>query len=343
VSGQWGTVAFDPQQGGAAVAATDDRGHELLAGPSLTAASHLDSGGLWRLGQEIHGGRWTLLDDTARHPATVSATVRHGGRTVEVRVLASCEGREVALHHTIDAATAAVVTRTSLRPRWRRSVSLVIRPAGTATAVTMHQPGAVLRRPLQRWYEPTFWPLHSFAVTRPPTATTPGVRLGCATAAPTALHVAGDGTAEILVARAPFKELAFRVVPVMAPAWGRPAQVQSATLAWSLHGPAAPASTGHPTSTGHPASTADDVRLGRSLVAAVDRAAGRPAPCWPVEVGDPDVEVIAAKPADRGVGIVVRLRDWAAIADGGADGTRRVVRLRPTDPDLRIDQAWVAD
>ncbi|MEZ5321934.1 MAG: hypothetical protein R2698_07675 [Microthrixaceae bacterium] len=64
----WGSVTFDPRRGGALVGFTDSGGEERLAAPSLELRSYTDSGGLWRLGNELHGGRWALTDSSARHP-----------------------------------------------------------------------------------------------------------------------------------------------------------------------------------------------------------------------------------------------------------------------------------
>jgi len=320
VSGRWGSIAFDAARGGAAVSLTDSDGSELLAGPSLTVSSYVDSGGLWRLGQEIFGGRWSLADDSSRHPATIQAVLTDDGARVEVR--ARCDDHDVVLTHTLRAGDATVVTDTSVHPRRRRSISLVIRPRGAASSITMHQPGGVVRRPLRRFYEPTYWPLHSSMVTDPtvgPDGRATG--LAIATASPTGVHVDDDGTTEVLIARAPFKELAFGVVPVMAPAWGWRTGTQTAAFAWTL---------------------GTDRDRGR-LTGLVDAAVGRPAPAWPVDLDDPDVEVVAVKRAHRGDGVIVRLRDWALASTPRRNSTGRSVHLRWSDPTRRIVRAHATD
>lgn len=315
VSGRWGSITFDAARGGAAVSLTDSDGRELLAGPSLTVSSYVDSGGLWRLGQEIFGGRWSLADDSSHHPATIQAELTDDGARVEVR--ARCDDHDVVLTHTLRAQDATIVTVTSVHPRRRRSITLVIRPRDAASSITMDQPGGVVRRPLRRFYEPTFWPLHSFLFTNPGDGT--GVAL--ATASPTGVHVDDDGTTEVLVARAPFKELAFGVVPVMAPAWGWRRSTQTAAFAWSLE-------------------TEQDPRR---LTGIVDAAVGRPVPIWPVSLDDPDVEVVAVKRAHRGDGVIVRLRDWTGASASRSGVAGRSVHLRWSDPARRIERAWLAD
>ncbi|MCZ7630868.1 MAG: hypothetical protein M5U19_18305 [Microthrixaceae bacterium] len=237
VTAPWGAAGFDPRRGGALVNLTDASGTELLAGPSLELRSYADSGGLWRLGNELHGGRWSLSDAGSRHPATIH--VDHHDHTVQVHVLATLSGRSVTLRHTIRSGDPTIVTRTTVEAPLRRTVTLVTCPRAAANRVLMHQPGAVVERPLRRWYEPTFWPLHSFAVAR---AERTDVRtLAVAAATPTGLHVDADGTTEVIVARTPFKEIAFGVVPVMAPAWGSPGPTSTP---WSCRAGTTPGETG---------------------------------------------------------------------------------------------------
>ncbi len=333
--GKWGSITFDPTLGGAAVSATDEDGAELLDSPSLVVASYRDSGGLWRMGQEINGGRWSRADRSDRGRAEVDVRLLDGGAAAEVVVVTRCDGRDVRLWHSFRAEDRVVLTRSATHPRLRRTMTLAIAPRGPADSVTMHQPGAVLRRPLTRWYEPTFWPLHSFAFTNTAPVTKSSessLRLACAVASPTALHVDSDGGVEVVVARAPFKELAFGVVPVMAPAWGWRCGDQDTTVAWTLL----------------PDRQDDlhDIRTGRMLWGLADSAVGRPAVDWPITTDDPDVEVIAVKPASRGTGVIVGLRDWGVAGDGpGPRPARppRKVRLLLSDRLGTPASAWLTD
>lgn len=311
VATDWATLTFDSHRGGALVSLVDTSGHEWLTGPSLEIESHLDSGGLWRLGQEIHGGTWRHLDRSSAHGATISSAVEPDGRAVRIEVAGWCDRRPVRLVHVVDLCSPAVVTTTDIHPRRRRSVTLVVRWATAFGGLTMHQPGGVVQRPLERWYRPTFWPLHSFAIAEP-SGSQRAAGLAVAVATPTALTVAGDGTVAVMVARTPFKEMAFGAVPVMAPAWGWHTEAQQSVSAWCLGGVDSGVGVG------------SGVGIGRTLVALVDRAAGRQVPSWPVRIsrssaaigvgedGDLEsaVEVVAAKPAWRGEGVVIRLRDW---------------------------------
>ncbi len=292
VRAPWGTCTFDPACGGALTSVVDASGLELLAGPSLVLSSYLDSGGLWRLGNEFPGGQWTRLDTTARHHATVEVEVSPDATQATVIVRGRCDGLAVELRHDLRADDPIITTSTRVPGRRRRTVTLAVHPQGHPTGVTMHQPGGVVARPLQRWYEPTFWPLHSFAATDVGSLT-------CAVATPSALHVAQDGTAEVIVARNPFKEIAYRVIPVMAPAWGWSVTEQRAAVAWRFDS-AVPA-----------ARPLDDVvRRGRAAWRRAERALGWPVPAWPVETDCDEVEVLSVASATSRPGVLVRLRDW---------------------------------
>ncbi len=292
----WGTATFDRRRGGALVGLTDATGQERLAAPSLELRAYADSGGLWRLGNELHGGHWSLADRSTRHAATIQVDRRDDAVRVHVHV--PLAGRTSSLRHTIRSGDPTIVTESSVDVPNRRTVTLAVHHRSTVEGVTMHQPGGVVDRPLHRWYEPTYWPLHSFAVARiHPSDPAPPGALAIATASPTGLHVDADGTAEVVVARTAVKEIAFGVVPVMAPAWGLAWGRQEAVVAWGWHDPERHRST---------------VDLGRDVAAIADCAIGHRTPRWPVHLRDHDVEITAVKPAHRGEGTIIRLRNWAS-------------------------------
>lgn len=284
----WGTACFDANRGGALVSLVDrDRG-ELLSGPSFVLTSSFDSGGLWRMGHEFKGGRFHQMACSTERIAKLGASVF--GDVVVVLVDGVVEGRRFSLEHRFSSQSPTVVTRVSYRPRQRRTVTIALRLGQVGSRLLMHQPGALVDRDLQRFYKPTFWPLHSFAVSAPegPSA------FGVAVATPTNLHFGNDGTVQVTVARSAVKEIAYRIIPVMAPAWGRSWGNHDAVLATGWIDP----------------SHDDVVSAGRNLQRLADDAVGRPAPEFGVDVDDPDVEVVSVKPADRGTGIIVRLRNW---------------------------------
>ena len=317
---EWGTATFAPHLGGALVSLKGADGEEPLSGASLVLNSYADSGGLWRMGKEINGGRWSMLGSTYDRPATVDTEVLDSTATVTVR--AELEGREVVLRHSFDPHDRVITTTVSPRARLRRTVTLVVAtsPAGR---VTMHQPGGLVDRPTKRWYDPTYWPLHTFAVIATTDSEASARCFAVASAAPSALHVSDDGPVEVVVARTAIKELAFGVVPVMAPAWGIRFDDQSARLAfgWSNELDDAPCT-----------------RFARNLTRILDRAAGWPEVAAPIVVEDPELDVIAVKPAERGEGIIVRLRDWSPTSEG-----RRVLLALDDRLDAGLVEAWAVD
>lgn len=290
------TAVFDESLGGALVSLVDASGIERVSAPSLELRSYAESGGLWRMGNEFHGGRWAIGDRTTSHPAQITATTDAEGVRLSIR--GALDGRPTEIVAEFGANDTSVRVRSSVTAPDRRTITLATHQSSPITNLLMHQPGGVVMRPLERWYRPTFWPLHSFAGAMPDSsARTHIAGLALAVAVPTALHASVTGCVEIVVARTATKEVAFGFVPVLAPAKGheRGTQVADIALQW-LDRP----------------DTAAVIAAGRKLLARVDRAAGRREPAWLVETTDPLIEVIAVKRADRGDGIVVRLRNWAA-------------------------------
>ncbi len=317
-------ATFDEAHGGTLRSLVDTEGSDLVAPRTLSCVAIAERGGLWRMGNEFPGGRWRPVDATADHPATVQ--VASTSEEVTVRIGATLEGRDVVLEVGFPHDAPVVTVTTTLVPRLRRSITLTWRSDTPASGVVMHQPGAVVTRPLHKRFTPTFWPLHSWAVTAP-AGRGARPRLGVATAVPTAVTVQASGTVEVVVARTAPRELAWGVVPLLGPAMGYERGEAHAHLAF-----------------GWPVGDEPPHRVGTTLVARADATAGRTTPEWIVTVDDPDTEVVAVKPADRGPGTVVRLRNWSV---DPSDRTRvGRLRLRGTGDDSRGPQirgAWRCD
>ncbi|MBS1847873.1 MAG: hypothetical protein JST73_06300 [Actinobacteria bacterium] len=307
------TAIFDAAHGGTLVSLTGTDGDELVRGRTLACESTAESGGLWRMGLEFPGGTWHSTASTAESPASVAVT--RAGDAVVVRIDATLEHRPVRIIASFPDAEPVVEVTTEVSPRLRRTVGFRWEARATIGEILMHQPGAVVSRPLARRYEPTFWPLHSWLTTGPagpaaapavaPTSAdvpTADLRFAIATAVPTAVRADSDGTIATVVARTAPRELAWGVVPLLGPAWGWERGIQVAHLAIA---PAVPR--------GEPAD-----RIGRMLQRRADLLAGRHTPEWPVVCDDPDIEIASVKPADRGAGVIVRLRNWH---DAGARDT----------------------
>lgn len=322
VTTRWFTAVFDEQRGGALVSLTDVSGAEQLAAPSLELRSYAESGGLWRMGHEFRGGRWALRDRTTLRPAEVTVSASQG--VVRVTIRGKLDDRPTEIDVVFGANHPSVLVHTSVTAPNRRTVTLATHQQTPITSLAMHQPGGMVTRALQRWYEPTFWPLHSFAAALPDTASgEPVTGLVLAAAVATALHATASGTVEAVIARTATKELAFGAIPVLAPAWGRKWGTQHADLALQWVDRPDPATV---------------ITVGRDLARWVDHAVGRRPPKWLVDTDNPLVEVITVKLADRGNGIVVRLRNWAT------PGPPRPLTLSlAPGTNAEITAAWRAD
>ena len=322
VTTKWLTAAFDEAHGGSLASLADASGNEVLAAPSLELVSYAESGGLWRMGNEFWGGRFAIVDRSTRHRARI--TVSCCDHRARLTILGVLDDRETRISVELSARHPNIVVTTAVEAPVRRSVTLSIHQRSLVSSLLMHQPGGVVIRPLQRWYEPTFWPLHSFAAALPECDSAPtAAGLVLASAVPTALHATAAGIVEVVVARTATKEVAFGFVPVLAPARGHERGPQTAEigLRWLAHSDEARA-----------------IETGRELRSCVDRSAGRTEPRWLAQVDDPRVEVIAVKPAHRGDGIVVRLRNW------GAGGAPRTTLVSVSDElGAEIEAAWRVD
>ena len=333
------TAVFDESRGGSLINLTDSTGRELIGRPSLVLVARRESGGLWRMGNEFPGGYWSRTDASRNHPAIVEVT--RGLGTTTASMLASVDGRPARIVVEFADHAPGMLVRTMIEPRLRRTITLEIIHANQIDQLIMHQPGGVIERPLHRRFDPTFWPLHSFAgttvapmVTARPRATTapphasstdgPGDyrSMVVATAVPTAIHAAASGAVEIIVARNAPKEFAYRVVPLLAPAVGHESGAQRAevTYGWTAQDPPSV------------------VEGGRALWEQVDRAAGRQTPTPLFVTDDERVEITSTKCADRGEGIVIRLRNWAL------DGAAHPVTVRPSGQcQSVVTAAWRID
>ncbi|MEZ5321935.1 MAG: hypothetical protein R2698_07680 [Microthrixaceae bacterium] len=251
--------------------------------------------------------------------------VRDGGLVhVEVDVIVA--GRTSRLRHTIRTEDPAILTRTTVDVpgggpsplqcilgnlrRGSRCISPAVWSSDRCSAGTAPPSGRCTPSP---WHTPA-GAASSSASARSPTAGTAaqtgtGVALGVGVGTPTGVHVGSGGSTEVIVARTAVKEVAFGVVPVMAPAWGWRWGTQHAVSVWGWQ---------------EPDRFTDVVDLGRHLVGCADRAVGWPRFSTVLEVDDHRVEVIAVKPADRGDGIVARLRNWAP------SSTPRTVTVSPS-------------
>ncbi len=133
-------------------------GHEAMAAPSFMVTDYTDTGGLWRLGNEMMGCEFTPLTP-APETETVSVldqsaleirvAFQSASATRELRLAAGEDGLDVAI-------TTGAATMTT------RTVSFDFMVDATDSLSTSVPAGWAVR-PLQRGYTPTFWPAVGWA------------------------------------------------------------------------------------------------------------------------------------------------------------------------------------
>lgn len=249
----------------------------------VSATTWADSGGLWRMGHEFAGGRFAAVASApVAGEGSAAVEVEVGGALLRARFGDIGFGRT----GTPDGWRA----RLSTRVPQRHTVTFDVACGHPVETIVMDAPGGVVERPLQRWFDPTYWPLHRWAV-----LTGGGRETLVLVRHPTAVSVDADATAHVVCGRNATHERAWGWLPIPGmPAAGHEPGEQVCELAVVAGGGAATA-----TRVWHglwPDATADPG--GRALV---DAAASV------VAVDDDRVEVLAVKRASRGDGIVVRL------------------------------------
>lgn len=327
-------AVFNEAMGGTLWDLRDATGTQLLAPNSLSLTAYRERGGLWRMGMEFPGGKFEPIDQSANHHGSVRVVPASAG--IRVLIATTVDHRPVRLSVEFADDAPVLVVQAKVIPRLWRTVTLACETLGGATTLTMAQPGGNIDRPLQRRYDPTYWPLHSWAAINGDRAGTT-MPFVVAAAVPTALHANDRGGVEVVVARNAPRELAWGVVPLLGPATGHEAGFHANELGFSF-------------------SAAPSLGVaGRRLQRRVDAAAGRDMPSWLVAVSATttdsttdqvdrgaitnvdDVEVVAVKPAQRGDGIIVRLRH---LNPEGLTATRSV-RLSMNQNNATITKAWL--
>jgi hypothetical protein len=330
--------------GGCLVSLEDADGRELLAGPSNDALSYRDAGGLWRLGHEYAGGRFTQRARTSQRQARIELIPEPGA--LRARIATRLEYEPLLRELWFSADSPIIRLRLFGRAPRRRTLTVRFASRLNDARLWMDVAGGLAERPARKLYDPTFWPARTFAHLQ-------GADRGLALimGGPAAVSADGAGGLETMALRNAPRELAFGLLPVL----GHPASGHDdAEHAYDYALVA--------TAAGDPAA------LGLPFTArrALDRLPG-----WAGEQGAAavtvdraDVMASAIKPAYDGRGLIVRLtrfgppgeavvecpdqplraawlcdareRDLERLA---SDGTRVRLRLRRTLTSLRLETA----
>jgi hypothetical protein len=182
---------------------------ELLDGFGLDLVAFHDEGGLWRLGHEFAGGRFSELERASARPAHVKVDTKPGEVVVTLR--SELQGETFI----------RTLTCRSGDPFLRVHVEGVARPRVTVTCrfdtrlhpstLEMDTVGGIIERPRERLYSPTFWPVPSRLSLRDG-----GHAMHALFESPTAVSLSAAGALEWIIARNAEKERAFRWLPVLA-------------------------------------------------------------------------------------------------------------------------------
>jgi hypothetical protein len=278
-------LTFSEERGGC-LTSLKVRGEELLEGVGLDLVAFSDHGGLWRLGHEFAGGRFVEVDRSSNRPALLALHQTAEGLTItiESRIrgkpftrMLTCRGGAPFIEVEITGAAARGLTVTC-----RSDLAF------DSPLLEMDTVGGTIERPPQRMHNPTFWPVPSLLSLRGK-----GLALHAAFESPSAAALSPPRALEWIVARNARKERAFRLLPVLAhPIGGTSDEPQSHRAALYV-GP--------------------DSVAGASVRAEMNRHwthhlnhFAESIDEW-VGCDDPGVAVVAAKRADAGTGVIVRL------------------------------------
>lgn len=283
-------VELDEERGGTIARAWYPDSQRGLLGPgSSDLVLYRESGGPYRMGHEFAGGAFKEMVRASDHPANLEVHEHADG--IEVQSTADMGGER--FDRALWFSASSPVIRVCVRGRAPdgHTVAAWYDPDIETDTLTMDAPGGVIRRPTRRIYDPTYWPLYHWAYV----ADRGGDRgFALWQALPGAAAYLGDGAIEVVAARNATRERVFGFVPLLA----NPATAHERT-AYALDYAILFTEGGDWLQSGIPRT------FGNAPFAPWQASGGFAAPI--VEVSDPEVTVIATKPASRGTGLIVRL------------------------------------
>jgi len=186
-------------------------GASLLTGLGNDMVGYKDSGGLWRLGHEYWGGVFREKEKARRLPASLQVEERAG--VLEAVVQSELSGmnfiRRMLFKHD------SPVVRMSLTGSCmkRRTITCRFVTGIRDLGLTMDVPGGVVRRPLTKIYDPTFWPAMNFAHFVDHTS---GRGLAIFLGGPATVSGNSNGVLEWIALRNVSRERAFGFLPLLA-------------------------------------------------------------------------------------------------------------------------------
>ncbi len=291
-------VELDEQRGGGIVAAYDAQGQALLSGVSADLVFYRDSGGLWRMGHEFRGGRLREAGRASDRPAPLTVHEHEDG----LEVISEAAFGPLTLRRLLwfRDDSPLIQLRVEGRVPDRRTLTVRLQTAISASRLAMGQPGGVVARPPHKIYEPTYWPLQHFVHLQDDER---GHGLALFVRLPGAVTYRRDGRLEVVAVRNATRERAFGIIPFFAmPARGRESRPYAFDHAllftragdWQDNGIDTLAHVAARTPWHRDGD--EGLRVRTAALVTTDR---------------PDVFVAAVKQAWRGEGLIVRLQSFA--------------------------------
>ncbi len=313
-------IVISEAAGGCFTSWRDANGGDRLAGPGNDLVVYEDSGGLWRMGHEFLGGRFREITRASDHPARLEVREAHG--MLEVKARSVLDGHEIVRTAWLGGGSPVLRLHVDGAAARRRTITCRFPMTSAATELSMNVPGGVVRRPMRKLYDPTFWPARSFAHLEDPAGFGLAVFLG----GPACVSLTRPGVVEwVLLRHAPI-ETAFGILPLPAhPASGIGTAEDGVEYAVWITGP------GDHRVHQLACEVRKSLRAGLSPPGSVDLDA---LASEVITVDEKGVLVTAIKVASRSEGHVVRIRSYRP-------GERLELRLRC--PRRAIRAAWLCD
>ena len=314
------TALLDERAGGTIVGAwhPDTRRPPPVRGVDLVC--YRDRGGLWRMGHEFRGGLLKEVGSSRDRPARLEICELAGG--LEVSCAVSLAGQMIRRRLWFSSRSPLIRLRVEGRAADGHTVTVRLATDAFTGQIAMDAPGGVVVRPRRKVYDPTFWPVQRFWHIHTGSGG-PGVAV--CLGLPGAIACWSLERAEVIALRNATRERAWGWLPI----------------------PATPASgherRSHAFECGLLCTAAGDWRdndlpwvadcLAESPWDTSGLAGARELAGALVGLSRPDVQVIAAKPASRGRGIIVRLYTLTGV------GLPVAVSL----VGRRVEEAWLCD
>lgn len=287
-------IELAEDKGGAIVRAWNEATKKPLLSLSNDLVGYRDWGGLWRMGHEFCGGKFKELRKSSERQTRLE--VHEHEDCLEVACASEIDGETIRRQLWFRKDSPVIRLRIQGRAAERCTVTVRFSTGLSPKQLVMDAPGSIVVRPLQRIYNPTFWPLQHFVHIRDDAD---GRGIALFLTMPGAISCSADGCLEIVALRNAISERAFGFLPLLGlPASGHEQSIHTFDYALLFTEAGDWRDNNIPLIARNvfdsPWDTSGKAEL-HELAASV------------ITINRPDVFVTAVKPASRGEGIIVRL------------------------------------